>query len=147
MDELKTNRQVGNELRKNDVPRSFVLLTLLIIPVTLGFGVFIGKFSPSLNPAFNDSIEIDGYKFHFVSEESDPQMEGAWGYTYMMGTNSIWLNQELLDREMFYQLRRTCEHELLHQMGVGGDKHDMIEIYENQVRTPVCDKLMEKVKA
>jgi len=148
LDELKTRRQVEKDLRgKKSVPPALLVLGLVFIPASMLTGLYIGKFSPSLNPELQDSIEIDGYTFHFVSEEEDKQMKDAWGYTYMYGPDKIWLNKELLEREMFYQLERTCNHELLHRLGLGEDVHDKIERYEQRIDDPICNKLLERVKA
>lgn len=146
LDESKTRRQVKKELDKKRISLNKVLqLSAIILGTAFITSMYADVFAPELDTDVNESIEIEDYTFYFVSEDEDPRIEDAWGYTYVHGPNNIWLDQDLLEENLVRQLERTCNHELLHTMGVSGDHHDRIDRYEELIDDPVCNKLVHKV--
>lgn len=119
------------------------MMFLIVFSVTAG--VWIGMQSNRVSlDEMNQSYSIDGYNIYFTSPENDPQMEGANGYTYI-GSNNIFLNENLVLEKDFEQLMRTCNHEILHTLGISGNHHDRIDSYERKIDDPVCNKLMNKI--
>jgi hypothetical protein len=127
------------------VPRWFIIVNSLMIGTAFFAGVYLGSNNPVLNEKLNQTVEVDGWKFHFTSEEEDDTMKGNWGYTYPYTGKEIWLNKRILDENLDDQLLTTCNHEVLHVLGVGTEHHGRIDMYEEEIRDPVCDKLLEKV--
>lgn len=119
--------------------------TMFLIVLSVTAGVWIGMQSNRVSlDEVNTSYSIDGYNIYFTSPENDEKMEGANGYTWI-GSNNIYISKELLLEKDFEQVMRTCNHEILHTLGISGDHHDRIDSYERKIDDPVCNKLINKV--
>jgi len=139
-----SDRMVDRDLHKNDVPKWFLYFSLWMIPLVLFLGVWLGSNNPQFHTDFNESIEVDGVEFFFVSEEEDSNIEGRYGYTYK-GVDKVWLDQQFLEKGHLQQLKETCNHEMLHVYGIGSEHHDKISIFEGQISDPTCEKLVDEV--
>jgi hypothetical protein len=139
-------RKRNQELNKgNSVPKTFLVSVIFIVVLSVLSGVWIGMQSNRVSlDQMNTSYSVEDYNIVFTSEKSDPEMVGNNGYTWI-GSDTIYINKELLRENDFTQVKRTCEHELAHTIGIPEKHHDIIEFYERQVDTPVCSKLMNKI--
>jgi len=138
------NRMIQKELDSRGTPDWVFYLALCMIPLVLFLGVWLGSNNPQFHTDFNESIEIDGVEFYFVSEEEDSSIEGRYGYTYK-GFDKVWLDQQFLEKGNLEQLRETCNHELLHVYGIGTEHHGKINLFEGQITDPTCEKLVDEV--
>jgi len=119
------NRMIEEELSYGGTPDWIFYLALWMIPCALFAGVWLGSNNPQFHTDFNESIEVDGVEFFFVSEEEDSNIEGRYGYTYK-GVDKVWLDQQFLEKGHLQQLKETCNHEMLHVYGIGSEHHDKI---------------------
>ena len=129
----------------SSVPFWFLIFSCWMITAALLIGVYLGSQQPALFDEVNRTYEVKDYNFHIVDEEKHEKIRGKWGYTYRNGEN-IWLNNRLLKPDNFPgQFIETCNHELLHTLGLGRDQHWRIERYQGKIRDPVCEELKKKV--
>jgi len=145
------SRRLRDSERNKGVPTGYFLFSLVLIPVCVFSGILIAEYSYMFglegyegDPGFNYSI--DNYSINFVSPSENRDMEGAYGFTYRGRTDDIFIRKELLLDKRFEQVKRTCEHELLHNLGIRDNHHDLIYDFEKQIDSPVCEKLMERIR-
>lgn len=140
--EVRYNREL-REARRG-VPSWFLVVSILLACGMLVTGFVLGQDSRSFDET-NSSYNIGDYSFHLTTPSENSEMNGLNGYTWV-GSSTVYLNKELIYNKNFEQLKRTCEHELLHTLGIGSKHHDLIDLYEFQVDTPVCRELLYQVK-
>lgn len=148
-----SRRKLYNRFEREDsgVPRSYFVFSLVLIPVCVLSGMFIVEFSYMFGleeyEAESDfNYSVDDYSIIFVSPEENEDMEGADGFTYTGRSDDIFIRKELLLDNEFDRIKVVCEHELMHNLGLPSQHHEMIDIYEEQVSSPVCEKLMEMIR-
>lgn len=136
---------------KNGVPRGYLLFSLLMIPVSVFSGMAVMEYgymfsleSYDAEPGFQYSV--DGYEISFVSPEENVDMKGNDGFTYTGRDGDIFIRKELLLDKEFDRIKVVCEHELIHDLGIGSEHHDMVYVFEDQVSSPVCEELMERIR-
>lgn len=141
--------QYSKETRKNNKGAGFDwdrfgrLLTLSCFCVLMG--LFVGSFS-DYNFAVSDVGEaekyyIDRYTFTFLPGDH-PKMQGATaGFTATNGDGEIFLKRGL----SLEQVEDFCNHELMHDMGIGSEYHDFVYNNQDRVETEVCSRLREAV--
>lgn len=133
---------------ESTVSRAVWILTgvsacLILVALTAGF---IGGIKSNYLMAVDvqqpdDHYRIDGYKITFLPE-SHPEMEGNFGFTYPYSDHDIYIRKGM----GLNQVETTCNHELMHNLGIGEEHHRFIEMNEHDVYSPVCRKLVEKIR-
>lgn len=146
MEERRRHRR-EEEWKKRNVPTWAIAVAVLFIALSGLFGYLIGVESNSYRDAMVDetNFTFDGYNIQFVTPEEREAMEGNFGFTYKSSNDDIWIRKELLLDKDWTQIKRTCEHELLHNLGMGEEQHPEINSFEQQIDSKVCSRLMEAV--
>lgn len=148
---LRLSRREGYNGGSTGVPRAYFWFSILLIPVSVLSGMFIVEYNYLFGLEGYESeaeyqYSIDNYSIMFVSPEENEDMRGNDGFTYTGKTGDIFIRKELLEDEEFERVKVVCEHELLHDLGIGSENHDMVYHFEHQVSSPVCEELMERIK-
>lgn len=147
MEEKRRHRR-AEEWKRRNVPTWAIAVTVISVILAGLMGYMIGLEEGRYSDAEvdNTSFSFDGYNIRFVSPEENDAMEGNFGFTYKSSSNDIWIRKKLLLEHDWKQIKRTCEHELLHNLGIGEDHHPVIGNFEKQVDSKACTSLMEAVK-
>ena len=116
-----------------------------IVCVALVVAVFSGYFVAGYQnymaafkevPDASNQYVINDYKITFLDGESS-EMQGLYGFTWPWFNDDIYIRKGLdLD-----QVVSTCEHELMHNLGIPPRHHDYIERNEGSVESSTCYSL------
>lgn len=125
--------------------RYFTILScaMVVLAAVIGFigGVKSNYMLALENSDSEDQYVIDGYKITFLPGNQS-EMEGNYGFTYPFVSDDIYISKGL----GLEQVRETCHHELMHNLGIGADHHEFVEENDKAVRSDVCRKLVELLR-
>lgn len=150
---LFDSKNLRTSENSSGVPLWFLFFTCLTLLGVAGFSYTLGDNPAAFDSFSSENLEtqenysIGEFEIFFVSPSEEPKMQGNNGFTYTNRYGDIWINKHFLENRNWAGLKVTCNHELLHNIGIKKEKHhEMVHRFDSQISSEVCNKLVEKVR-
>lgn len=130
---------------KGDIPAWFAVFVFLFGIVMFTSGYML-DYKTSVSKMDNSkTFQVDGYNITFLPD-THPKMSGdVVGFDVVQGNKRFFIQNGLTKN----QVRTTCVHEKLHDLGIGGGDsrgHDWIRMHEGSIEDYTCEKLIDKMQ-
>jgi len=140
-------RTKSNSLfKKREVSNKFLLIMMVNLLAMFLIGAFAAStanYMKTVDGAEGPNVyHIENYTITLLDEDHPELDGGTVAFTYPNQKGDIFI-QKTLDVD---EIVVSCNHELLHDMGIGTEYHNFIYKNQDDVSSSVCTKLGEKVR-